>query len=516
MKAQTIQTIMNNCLDLPLAIPAYRDTILSRTGRVVNRSCALVLNVLGNTEKLVNDILRDSFAVAGEAEAVYARAWDRAASVSAAIRSTPRFARIFSELIRIVASYRIHALKTRFLSATEAQQTLEELHRRNAKRIYALCVEMRGGLIKIGQFASTYMNALPPVYAEYLAKLQDRVPPVPYEAIAQRIESEFGRPVEQVFARVDPAPLAAASLAQVHPAELHDGTRVVIKVQVPDIEHTAEIDLTAFTIAADITNDLFPVLGLSEISRTLAASVRRELDYCEELANISEFNTQFASEPRVVVPKVYPEFSTRRILTMEKLEGERLIPFLETASPARRDRLLTLIAESFCSQIMAHGFFHADPHPGNMFVLPGDRLGLIDFGCVERFSADTYALYMGMIAAILARDAAGMAQLFERMGFAGDAGSNEPLLGMAADFIELLMLDPEQSLADVDTTQKLTRGLELIKKYPTIRVPRHFVLMGRVLLTLGGVMMRYNPDINIFLLMVNQMAPKTDQASFSG
>ena len=180
-----------------------------------------------------------------------------------------------------------------------------------------------------------------------------------------------------MFARIDPAPIAAASLAQVHEAELRDGTRVVIKVQMPDIEHTAEIDLTAFIIAADITNELFPVLGLPEISRALAASVRKELDYGKELANIKAFHKQFASEPRVVVPTVYPDLSTRRILTMEKLEGERLIPFLEAAAPDRRNRLLALIAESFCSQIVTHGFFHADPHPGNMFVLPGDRLGCL-------------------------------------------------------------------------------------------------------------------------------------------
>ncbi|MFZ5564290.1 MAG: ABC1 kinase family protein [Thermodesulfobacteriota bacterium] len=511
MKTQALRTLMNNCLDLPSALPAYRDTLLARTDRVINRSCALALNVLGNAEKLVTDLVRDSFDVAGEAEAVYARAWDRAASVSDAIRSTPRFARVFAELIRIVASYRVHAVKARFLSAPEAQQALDALHHRNAKRVYNLCVEMRGGLIKIGQFASTYANALPPAYVEYLGRLQDRVPPVPYHAIAQRIESEFGRPVEQVFARVDPAPLAAASLAQVHPAELPDGTRVVIKVQMPDIEHTAEIDLTAFILAADITNDLFPVPGLPEISRTLADSVRRELDYRRELANINRFNRQTAGDPRVVAPGVYPEMSTRRVLTMEHLEGERLIPFLEKASPERRNRLLALIAESFCSQIVTHGFFHADPHPGNMMVLAGDRLGLIDFGCVEDFSAETYALYMEMITAILSRDPDAMARLFERMGFAAGTESDAVLREMATDFIELLMLGPEQSLADVDTTQKLSRGLELIKKYPAVRVPRHFVLLGRVLLTLGGIMMRFNPDINIFMLMVGQMGKKTGE-----
>ncbi len=480
---------------------------------MANHTVNLAMNVLGNTEKLVNDIVRDSFVVAGEAETLLAKAWEHTAFVSDAIRSTPRFTRIFTELIRVVIAYRLHATKARFLTSAAAERSLEKLHRLNAARIYNLCVEMRGGLIKIGQFASTYMNALPPVYSQYLAGLQDRVPPVPYEAIVQRIGSEFGRPPEQVFGWVDPEPIAAASLAQVHRAELSDGTPVVIKVQMPSIEHTVEIDLTAFKIAADVMNDFFPSLGLSEISRALADSVRKELDYREELANIRDFNKQIITDPRIVVPRVYPEVSTRRVLTMERLEGERLGPFLETASPERRNRLLGLIAESFCSQIVAHGFFHADPHPGNIFVLPGDRLGLIDFGCVERFSPEIYALYMDMIAAILSGNADETARLFEDMGFVSDSDGNESLRQMAADFIELMMLHPGQSLADVNQTEKFTRGLALIKQYPSIRVPRHFVLLGRVLLTLGGIMMSYNPDINIFMLMFNQMAQNRAAAS---
>jgi predicted unusual protein kinase regulating ubiquinone biosynthesis (AarF/ABC1/UbiB family) len=477
----------------------------TRPGRRARRSRGLVLNILTNTEKLVGDIIRDSFTIAGEVEEFYSLAWDRAASVNKAIRSTPRFTRIFGELIRIVATYRLHNIKARFLPPDEAERSLENLHRKNAERVYDLCVEMRGGLIKIGQFASTYMNVLPPVYVEYLSRLQDRVPPMPYETIVQRIESEFGRPVEQVFARIDREPLAAASLAQVHEAELFDGTRVVVKVQMPAIERTVETDLTAFTIAADFMNDLFPPLGLSEVSRALADSVRRELDYTREMDNIVQFRKQIASEPRVAAPSVYAEVSTRRVLTMERMDGQRLVPFLENASAERRNRMLALIAESFCSQIVTHGFFHADPHPGNIMVLSGDRLGLIDFGCVERFSPETYALYAQMIAAILTRDLDGMVRLFAGMGFVSHEGADETLREMAADFIDLLMLSPDQNLADADLTQKITRGMELIRKYPSVRVPRHFVLLGRVFLTLGGIMMRYNPDINIFMLMAGQM-----------
>lgn len=480
--------------------------LMRQTGRVLNHSTAMAQHIMGNTEKLVHDIVSDAFCIAGEAEALFAIAREQAATVSTAIRATPRFTRIFTEFVRIVADYRIHSLKARFLSTAVAKRSLEQLHCQSAERLYNLCVEMRGGMIKIGQFASTYVNALPPVYAEYLSRLQDKVPPVAYEAIAHRIESEFDRPPDQVFAWIDPRPIAAASLAQVHAAQLFDGTPVVVKVQMPAIEHTVDIDLTAFTITADIVNDLFPSLGLSDISRVLAASVRRELDYREELVNIRDFKRQTSADARVVVPTVYPAVSTRRILTMERLEGDPLSVFLKSAPPDRRDRILALLADSFCSQIISHGFFHADPHPGNIFVLPGDRLGLIDFGCVERFSSAIYDLYMQMIGAILAGDAKEMTRLFEDMGFVDNANADTSLQEMAADFMELMMLQPGQSLADVDHTQKLARGLELIQKYPSIRVPRHFVLLGRVLLTLGGIMMQHNPDIDVFMLILKSVA----------
>ncbi|MDY6825147.1 MAG: AarF/UbiB family protein [Thermodesulfobacteriota bacterium] len=511
MSMTTNRTAMNKHRQLPYVSSAYRyfnKSMRNRMGRMAHHSSNLVLNILGNTERLVNDIVRDAFDVTGEADALLADAWERADAVSTAIRSTPRFARIFGEFVRIVADYRLHSVKARFLNADAAAQSLEALHRRSAARIYNLCVEMRGGLIKIGQFASTYVNALPPVYAEYLSKLQDRVPPVPYDAIAHRIESEFERPAEKVFAWIDREPIAAASLAQVHAGELMDGTPVVIKVQMPSIEHTVEIDLAAFKITADLLNDYFPSLGLSEISRALADSVQRELNYREELINIREFEEQCRSDSRIAVPRVYPTVSTRRILTMEKLEGDRLADFLEDAAPERRNRMLVLLAESFCSQIVTHGCFHADPHPGNIFVLPGDRLGLIDFGCVERFSSEIYSLYMQMIGAILTGDADAMARLFDEMGFADAAVTGDSLDSMAADFIELMMLQPGQSLADVDAAQKLARGLELLRQYPSVRVPRHFVLLGRVLLTLGGIMMHHNPDIDVFSLIFNEVAKK--------
>ena len=506
MKTKTPSTPINSRLELPTLFPARPELMMPRAAGVVNRSLSLVLNILKNTGKLVDDIVRDSLDLSREAEALYAMARERAAALSPAIRSTPRFARIFGELTRMVVDYRIQALKSRFLSPTASARTLEALHRKNAERIYNLCVEMRGGLIKIGQFASTYMNILPPVYAEYLSLLQDKVPPFPFEAIARRIETELGRPIADVFAGIDPEPLAAASIAQVHAAELLDGTTVVVKVQTPDIEQTVEIDLTAFTIVADIMNDLFPQLGLSGISRALAEAVREELDYGRELENIRDFRKQLVDNPCLAVPEVYPQASTRRLLTMERLTGQGLIPFLETASPERRNRFLGLIAKSFCAQIVSHGFFHADPHPGNIIVLADDRLGLIDFGCVERFSPEIYALYARMIAAILSRNVDEMTRLFSDMGFAGDTEQTETLRQMATDFMELLMLSPDQNLADADLSQKISRALELLRKYPSVRVPRHFVLLGRTLLTLGGIMMRYNPDINIFLLMAGHLA----------
>jgi ubiquinone biosynthesis protein len=333
------------------------------------------------------------------------------------VRAAPRISRITSAVIPIAAAYRLHRVKTAHLEDAEAKQRLEALHAESAERLYHLFVEMRGGVLKIGQFLSCRVDLLPPIWIQWLSKLQDQVPAVPTEEIKACIEAELGRSPEALFDSFDEEPLAAASLAQVHAAVLHDGTPVVVKVQVPGVAEVVDADLRAVRILAHALRDLLPPGDTETILGELEASVRRELSYTAEAQNLQDFAAHFADDPDVVVPCVYEELSGQKVLTMERVQGGRLMDYLDAASPADRDRVFEILLTCVSAQVLEHGLLHADPHPGNFLVCEGPRLAVLDFGSVQRYSKAERAAYAGLAMAILNGDSEALAQRFRRWAF---------------------------------------------------------------------------------------------------
>jgi ubiquinone biosynthesis protein len=300
---------------------------LQRAARAVDGALGLVGNLLGHVDRLVVDVTRDSRAVATESERLYRAATAKSSSIRDTIRATPRFARILTEAVRIIAGYRIHRARADIAGTAATADALAALHVRSAQRIYELCIELRGGVLKLGQFASARVDLLPTAYIDELSKLQDRVPALPFEAIRARVEAELGAPLEELFASFDEAPIAAASLAQVHGAVLPDGTRVAVKVQLPGIEDVIEVDMAALTAIAALLRDVLPGTDLDTITRELSRSVRAELDFSVEADHCEGFRARFAGDASIVVPQVFRALSTPRVLTLQRLDGERLNRF---------------------------------------------------------------------------------------------------------------------------------------------------------------------------------------------
>ena len=482
-----------------------------RAFRVLDASLTLVGTVLGRTQKLVHDVQRDSRAVAKESKALYAASGRALSTVRETIRATPRFTRILTEGMGLIARYRIHRAKAAHLPPELAEVQLAALHASSARRLHDLCVELGGGVLKLGQFVSCRLDLLPPVYAETLAALCDRVPAEALEDVVARIEAELGRPLAELFPVFETEPLAAASLAQVHAAELPDGTRVAVKVQRPGIEEVVEVDVSAMRVLAMVLSEMVPAGDMLTFTREIAMSLVEELDFAAEARSVTAFGELLAGDDRVIVPRVHATHSTARVLTMDLIDGERLLDFLDGCQRrgdegrTERDRLFHILVDCFTAQILVHERLHSDPHPGNFLVAEGPRLVLLDFGAVRSFDPGTGRAYAELVGAVLGGQAARAAELLRTMGFRTRDDDPATLVRFAELMLEAFR-ESAGKVGDMDPLAQVAEALELARDNPVVTVPADFVMIGRVLATLAGFVVHYRPDIDLFRIVAPHLA----------
>ena len=280
--------------------------------------------------------------------------------------------------------------------------------------------ELGTTFIKLGQILSTRADLLPPEYLVELTKLQDSAPPVPFEDIQQALVKELGRPIEQLFAQFDPAPLAAASIGQAHAATMWNGTEVVVKVRRPGVVEQVNEDLEILKELATTAcrhwqfADQYDLCGLvEEFSQTLLA----ELDYIREGHNAERFAANFAVDPHIHIPRVFWELTTARVLTLERIRGIKIndLKALDQQGTDRRwlaDYATNVVLKMVCED----GFFHADPHPGNFFIESNGTIGLIDFGMVGILDEQTQDLLAELLIAINHQDADRLVDVFLDLG----------------------------------------------------------------------------------------------------
>ena len=483
------------------------DGIADFAGRIVavaGASLGLAAHVVGHVERLVVGVVADSREVAEQSEALYRIAAAQAVALGGVVRAAPRFARVTGEVLRLVALYRVQRTRDELLSPERAAREREELHRHAAERLYELCVELRGGVLKVGQFASTRMDLLPPAYVDALSRLQDRVPAVPYEDVAARIADELGAEPDALFASFEREPIAAASLAQVHGATLADGTRVAVKIQVPGIEDVVEADLLALTVLSSMLRDLVPQIDVPTIAEELARAVREELDYAREADNARAVAASFADDARVIVPRLHDTLCSRRVLTMDRVDGVPLLAFLDECERGgedgarARDHVLATLIDATCAQVLRDGLFQGDPHPGNFLVADGAVLALLDFGAVQRLTPGQRHAYADLASAVLLGNAPRAAELLHALGFRTASGDPEPLVEVANVVLAFFREHAADPLANVYPEHKAAEFIAAVQANPVVRIPGHFVLLGRVFASLGGLLLRYRPKIDLF------------------
>jgi len=397
-------------------------------------------------------------------------------------------------------------LLAQVLRPSDMEERWSAVHRRNAEEIYELAVELRGLILKGCQFLGSRSDVLPPEYTETLSRLQDRVPPHPFASVRRMVEHELGQPLEKVFREFAEQPLAAASLAQVHAARLADGQGVAVKVQYPEIERLVRSDLSNLRVllrTLDLLERDFDPMPLVD---ELAETVPRELDFVNEGRNAERIAASLAHRTDLRIPQVLWKWTTRRVLTMERMEGIKITdrPALERAG-VDLPRIAQALAEIFSEQILGQGFFHADPHPGNLLVRPeGPQLVLLDFGLAKQLPPG-FRRGAGKLAAALVRgQSERLGRALQELGFRTRDGRPEGLQEIA----ELLLHAGQEIRArgrlDPELLARLRRELpERVRRNPIVRIPHHLVLVGRVLALLSGV----NRSLGVRVDLLRAVAP---------
>jgi ubiquinone biosynthesis protein len=489
----------------------------ARLADVLANVAGLVKNVTANVGRIAEDVARDAGEVARDAEALGRAAQAQWFGLVDGARATPRLTRVVAAGAKLLALWRWHRLRA--LARGEDPVDNPVIHRALARAAYDACVELRGGILKLGQIASARPDLLPAPWIEELSNLQDRVPPVSTESIVAQIEAEWGASVLDKLATFEAEALAAASLAQVHAATLPGATgpdaaphvEVVVKVQVPGIADVVEADIGALRVLARLAKDIVPGVELAPIAAELGRALAEELDYRREADNLADFAAAArASGDPVVVPPVVAYLSTERVMVMERVPGERLNDALDRLTAAgdlaTRDRILATIVESVARQVLVHGVVHADPHPGNFLVTPDGQLAVLDFGCVLRQTPAQRLAWARLFMALIARDEARAAHELAALGFVAD--DEAALLGLAATIVDAMR--PGADLATIDFNAQLQQLTERLaaagRAGGSIHAPPSFVLLARVLGTIAGMLVRYRPSLQPFALIAPMLA----------
>ena len=359
--------------------------------------------------------------------------------------------------------------------------------------------ELGPTFVKFGQLLSTRPDVVPPDILVELQGLQDDVRPFPFEEVEQTIREELELSIEQLFTDFEETPVAAASIGQVHRATLPNGHRVAVKVQRPNAPRQIEADLALLYQAARLAQERVRSLDFIDAHQLVdefARSIRQELDYRLEARNAEAFHHKFAGHPHVRIPRVYWSYTRSRVLTLELLEGVQLrdLP-QEVWTLEERRRLAYLMTDTWMTMIFRHGFFHADPHPANIFVLEdGDVIGLVDFGQTGALSDDDMSKLTRLFI-----DAANeqIEQLPRRLSELGVRYPREREQEFVAELRELFYRYYGASLSEIDPLQVIREAFQLIYRM-NLRLPTRFVLLDKAIATLGAVGVELYPDFNVF------------------
>ncbi len=398
-------------------------------------------------------------------------------------------------------SYKVPEYTRKLLRLPEADKaTLSRRNERTADRILALALSMRGVMIKMCQAVATRADMFPPEFIDKLKQCHDAVPSKPFPVVCETVESEFGKPLDAVFSEFEEEPIASASLAQVHRAKLHDGREVAVKVQYPDIEDIIRTDLRNMQRVCRIYEFFDPQpLELLPLLREITTHLGYELDFRREAEFGERVRELFSDDNQVKIPEVYPEWSTKRVLVMERISGIKITE-KEAIVAAGLDPadVVQDLMHIYVRMILAAGFFQADPHPGNLFVTPEGQVIVIDFGLSKELPEGFGLGLFELMFSLMTFNESAMVRAFNELGFRSKSGDDDTFLAIARRMVSR----SDSGSFEGEFTEEMTDELfEAIREDPVADVPTDFVLVARVFSFLSGIAHTLGSRANVLQAM---------------
>jgi ubiquinone biosynthesis protein len=413
-------------------------------------------------------------------------------------------------LARLATGYRLHGLRAAFVSRKRAAEMLGELHEKSARRFYETSAVHGGAFMKVGQLLSARADVLPEVWIRELGKLQDAAPPVPFEEIRHVIETDLGKPLDELFASFERTPIAAASIGQVHRAVTLSGQEVAVKVQRPGIGARVRMDMELLEAFVRSLESSLPEVDYDTIVAEVRSAVLAELDYVEEARTTATLAAFFDEHSGIRAPRPVESLCGAHVLTTTFVRGEKITVVLDrlharalegdAAGKEELSLVLGRLLESYLRQVLQAGVFQADPHPGNVLVGEDGSVVLLDFGCARVLPEEVRDRYLGLLSAFFVGDRERMAALFQDIGFATRSGRPETLHA----FADVLLGELRQSAlaggirwpSREEVVARAKGLLAATEDDPVSTIPGEFVMIARVFGTLGGLFTRYQPDLD--------------------
>ena len=406
----------------------------------------------------------------------------------------------FGDLIELLKIEQYIEIGLQLISKNRRSR-LEKLSR--AERVRMACEELGPTYIKFGQILSTRPDLVPVDFIKELSKLQDNVPSSPFSEVSKIIESELGAPPEDIFEFFEKAPLASASIGQVYRATLKDGEEVAVKVQRPGIKKIIEVDLEIMLHLATLMERHIEEMSLHQpvkIVEEFARTLEKEIDYTIEATSMERISRNFLNDLTIYIPKVFRDTTTESILTTELVEGIK-VSEIDRLEKAGLDRKLITVrgADIVLKQIIKHGFFHADPHPGNIFVLPDNVICLLDFGMTGSVDRRTREDFSDLAESVVTRNESRATQVLLKLTYWDEDPDIRLLEKDVADFMGRHLYKP---LKDIKIGKLLNNLLDLAFQH-RLRIPPDIFLMLKAFSAVEGVGLMLDPDFD----MIKQAAP---------